>query len=192
MSLRKLGFKKSAFMVEVPAFSKPSITAPQSARDAGKALSTLFQNPAFRRFALPLAAAATAYGTMRGTERISDWRRRRKFDKDKERLFQEMLGKHPDLKEKEDLAAEYFDALSEFSPSVIRSPLAAGAYIKQAIEQHHAAGGPLPQMVRALTEIEKDIVDARDKRRASPLVQLVGQSATETMKQAPTLMGLGF
>jgi hypothetical protein len=35
--------------------------------------------------------------------------------------------------------------------------MSAGSYIKQALQMHHVAQGPLPEMVGRITEIQKNI-----------------------------------
>jgi hypothetical protein len=85
-----------------------------------------------------------------------------KLEATKQPRFDAMLDLHPELKEKEDLAARYFDALWHFSPTLAQEPMSAGAYIKQALQMHHVAQGPLPEMVGRITEVQKNI------RAASP------------------------
>jgi hypothetical protein len=86
-----------------------------------------------------------------------------------EEMFEKVLVDHPELKEtpeKESLARKYFEALHHFSPSMADSPLAAGAYIKQALQMHHVAGGPLPEMVEKATLVQKNLADIHDKSKS--------------------------
>jgi hypothetical protein len=86
-----------------------------------------------------------------------------------EPMFQAVLVDHPELKEteeRENLARKYFEALHHFSPTMAQSPLAAGAYIKQALQMHHVAGGPLPEMVEKATLVQKNQSDIRDKEKS--------------------------
>ena len=84
-----------------------------------------------------------------------------KLDKKKQPKFEEMLLIHPDLRTDKIKAKIYFDALWHFSPSMAKSPLAAGAYIKQALRMHHVAGGPLPESIGQLSQIEKNLAQAQ-------------------------------
>jgi len=96
-----------------------------------------------------------------------------RLDSTKEPLFQQMVKLHPELAEDEETknrAALYFDSLWHFSPAVAQDPLAAGAYIRQALQMHHVAGGPIPDLVKQLTEIQKNIkAGTSDSEYSTPL-----------------------
>jgi hypothetical protein len=96
-----------------------------------------------------------------------------KLDSTKEPLFQQMLKLHPELAEDEQTkgkAALYFDSLWHFSPAVAQDPLAAGAYIRQSLQMHHVAGGPIPDLVKQLTEIQKNVkAGTPDSEYSTPL-----------------------
>lgn len=96
-----------------------------------------------------------------------------KLDSTKEPLFQQMLKLHPELKadqQTQDRAALYFDSLWHFSPSVAQDPLAAGSYIKQALQMHNVAQGPLPDLLKNMTEIQKNIkAGTSDSEYSTPL-----------------------
>ena len=84
-----------------------------------------------------------------------------------------MLDIHPELKENketEERAALYFDSLWHFSPTMAQDPLAAGTYIKQALNMHHVSQGPLPEMVQRVTDIQKNIKQSLPEQEyATPL-----------------------
>ena len=96
-----------------------------------------------------------------------------RLDSSKEPLFAQMIKLHPELAEDEmtkGKAALYFDSLWHFSPSVAQDPLAAGAYIKQALSMHHVAQGPVPDLVKNMTEIQKNIkAGTSDSDYSTPL-----------------------
>lgn len=89
--------------------------------------------------------------------KVIDW----SMDIKKPKLFSEMLTLHPELKEKEDRARVYYEALWHFSPTMAENPLSAGAYIKQALQYDHVAQGPLPASIQELTAIEKNKMQAQ-------------------------------
>jgi hypothetical protein len=98
-----------------------------------------------------------------------------KLDSNMEPMFQKVILEHPELGEdekKQNLARKYFDALYHFSPAMAENPLTAGAYIKQALQMHHVAGGPLPEMVEKATQIQKNLSDARDKDKSEYVTPL--------------------
>jgi len=96
-----------------------------------------------------------------------------KLDSIKAPRFEAMLDIHPELKENketEERAALYFDSLWHFSPTMAQDPLAAGTYIKQALNMHHVSQGPLPEMVQRVTDIQKNIKQSLPEQEyATPL-----------------------
>jgi hypothetical protein len=84
-------------------------------------------------------------------------------DMKKPGLFKQMLSLHPELEDKRERAKLYYEALWHFSPVMAENPLAAGAYIRQALQMDEAAGGPLPQVIDQLTSISKQHADAKRK-----------------------------
>jgi hypothetical protein len=84
---------------------------------------------------------------------LVDW----KDDLRKPHLFKEMLTLHPALSEYDvNTVKTYYEALWHFSPIMAENPLAAGAYIRQALTMHHVAGGPLPNSINEITSIQKN------------------------------------
>ena len=84
---------------------------------------------------------------------IIDW----KDDLKKPKLFKEMMDLHPQLKEYDEmLVKKYYEALWHFSPIMAENPLAAGAYIRQAMSMHHVAGGPLPNSLNEVSSIHRN------------------------------------
>jgi len=80
----------------------------------------------------------------------------------KEPKFQEMLAIHPELKSADrKLVKNYFDTMWHFSPHLAKSPFAAGAYIKQALEMHSALHGPALPTVKEMANIEKEKRDSK-------------------------------
>lgn len=97
------------------------------------------------------------------------------FNAEIEPQFQQVLISHPEFAEtpeKEALARRYFEALHHFSPTMAASPIAAGAYIHQAMEYHHVAGGPLPEMVEKATLVQKNLADIHDKEKSEYVTPL--------------------
>lgn len=96
-----------------------------------------------------------------------------KLESSADPLFQEVLQLHPELKENKALARLYFDALMHFSPAVASNPLTAGAYIRQALAYHEQMGGPLPETVNTLTNIQKSVIDSKSKAGGGPFATLI-------------------
>jgi hypothetical protein len=110
-----------------------------------------------------------------------------KAEASKEPYFKEMLKIHPDLKTKENQAWQYYETLWHFSPVVATNPFTAGAYVKQAILMHDAAGGPLPDMIQRLVDIQQKHVDALSKKRtpSTTAVGGIGNISTGFIPQFP-------
>lgn len=66
---------------------------------------------------------------------------------------------HPELKNfPYDKVLQYFNTLYKFSPALAQDPLAGGAFIRQAIRMDEY-GGPPPDTIKGLADIEKKTVD---------------------------------
>lgn len=102
------------------------------------------------------AAAAIHEGIKALENKYDDY----KLSQEKMPAFKAMLDMHPTLKENESRAKLYFDALWHFDPHYAQEPLSAGAYIRQALNMDHVAGGPLPEMVDKTVQIAKAYNDA--------------------------------
>lgn len=129
---------------------------------------------------LGIAAAGTALGVQKYQEH--------KLEGQKEPLFQQMLQLHPELKENRARAALYFDALWHYSPIVAQNPLSAGAYIRQALQMDSVAGGPLPSMVKELTEIAKSHTQSQQHLPPSPAGRVVAGIMETPSKMIPSFM----
>ena len=69
--------------------------------------------------------------------------------------FKNMLDHRPELKgEDQLLVKKYWDSLIHFAPAIAQDPLAAGAYIKQAI-QYEEVGGPPYSTIKDLVSTQK-------------------------------------
>ena len=108
----------------------------------------------------------------------------------KTELFEEVLKLHPDLLPNKKRALLYFEALIHFSPQVATNPLTAGAYIRQALQYDHVAGGPLPASVNELTQIQKQTVDAKRNNPPSSVLGTIfsglGEGPAKTMPGMPS------
>jgi len=109
----------------------------------------------------------------------------------KEDLFKEMVKLHPDLSDNKDRAKLYFEALLHFSPTVATNPLTAGAYIRQALQYDHVAGGPLPASVNELTQIQKQTAEAKKNAPASALGTVLSGITEAPTKMIPSFMTFG-
>jgi hypothetical protein len=117
-----------------------------------------------QHFTNPMMSYIMGYGVLAGSlmafheavkaieGKVISW----KNDFEKPKLFAKMLILHPELNDKKELVETYYEALWHFSPVMAQNPLAAGAYIKQALQYHHVAGGPLPNSVNELSLIQKN------------------------------------
>lgn len=172
MNIESTPTKLAAFKDEL---TKIAVGGPASIQDflryvgAGLALST----------GLGIASA----GAQMGLSAYNKW----KMDSRKDPLFNEMLQLHPELKEEKSRAALYFDALWHFSPVVAQNPLAAGAYIRQALQMDSVAGGPLPAMVRELTDIGKAHNESKPKT-PGPAHALIAGITSAPEKMVPGVM----
>ena len=84
-----------------------------------------------------------------------------KLQLEKEPSFKNMINMHPGLRNEDQiLVKKYYDSLWHFAPTIAQEPLAAGAYIRQAMQLEDAHGGPTYSMV-------KDLIQAEDKTPTS-------------------------
>lgn len=135
-------------------------------------------------------AAITGLGSLIhfGIQQMEHAWEKHQFNAEIEPQFQKVLESHPELaetEERETLARRYFEALHHFSPSMAASPIAAGAYIHQALEMHHVAGGPLPEMVEKATLLQKNLADIHDKQKSeyvTPLGAVFAQFKPQQLK----------
>lgn len=134
-----------------------------------------------------LALSLGLGGAAAGAQVLYDKYKQNKLDDTKEPLFKDMLRLHPELVEKKERAKLYFDALWHFSPIIAQNPMAAGAYIRQALSMDTVAGGPLPQMVKELSDIQKSHVEARKNAPSAP-----GSHIIEGLLASPTKLMPSF
>lgn len=88
---------------------------------------------------------------------ISYLKERGKAAKSK-KYFEQMLEAHPQLQKVDPVTlARYWSSLYHFSPYLAEDPLAAGAYITQAINRtsNSELGGPPPDTFNILSDIQK-------------------------------------
>jgi hypothetical protein len=91
------------------------------------------------------------------------------LDKQKLPAFKKMLEYHPELKERDPkLVARYFDSVWHFSPHLATDPLAAGSYIRTAMNFHETTGGPPLNTAVDLTSLEKNVGQNRNYQ-ANPI-----------------------
>jgi hypothetical protein len=108
----------------------------------------------------------------------------------KDELFKEVLKLHPDLQNNKQRALLYFGALLHFSPQVAMNPLTAGAYVRQALQYDHVAGGPLPTSINELAQIQKATAQSRKDAPPSMLGTVIS-GITEGPKMMPNMMTFG-
>jgi hypothetical protein len=142
----------------------------------------------FLKYLAMYLGVGTGIGLIGATaHKLTDMYEAHKIEENKKPKFDEMLKLHPELKENQNQAWQYYEALWHFSPSIADNPLAAGAYIKQALQMHDVAGGPLPDLVQRLVDIEQKKRDAENKRRTPSGTATSGFTALPTSFQAPQL-----
>ena len=84
----------------------------------------------------------------------------------KKKLFEKMLEEHPQLQKVDpELLAKYWESLYHFAPYMAEDPLAAGAYLTQAISRTSSSefGGPPPDTFNTLVDIHKKMKDTRGR-----------------------------
>jgi hypothetical protein len=102
--------------------------------------------------------------------KVIDWMN----DTKKPKLFADMMMLHPQLGEYDKKLVEtYYEALWHFSPVMAENPLAAGAYIRQALSMHHVAGGPLPNSINEVAMIQKNWHQGTDDKSESPMTTIM-------------------
>ena len=107
--------------------------------------------------------AAGALGTEMIAEGTIDWWRERRKNRERGPLFEKIIEQHKELKEYPYAKVlQYFDTLFAFSPSLARDPLAAGAFIRQAIRMDEF-GGPGHETIKNLATIEKSQTEIDEK-----------------------------
>tara|TARA_Y100001938_G_scaffold151168_1_gene246802 strand:- start:7604 stop:8422 length:819 start_codon:yes stop_codon:yes gene_type:complete len=91
--------------------------------------------------------------------------------------YKKMLEAHPSLmKEDPEVVAKYWDSLYHFAPQMGQDPLAAGAYIRQSIDRGlEDVGGPSPDMVKNLTDIDGSLTRTKAARKPGNKIVDVGQ-----------------
>jgi hypothetical protein len=138
---------------------------------------------------LTTGAAVMAGGIHAITNAIEE----HKTEGEKEPAFKSMLRQHPDLKEQENLAWMYFESLYHFSPIIATDPLTAGAYIRSAIRMHDTSGGPLPDVVQRLVDVQQKHRDALQKTE-TPWSTVSGGFKGQSPLKMPGMndMGLGI
>ena len=104
-----------------------------------------------------------------------------KVESEKKPNFNKMLAMHPDLRENQNQAWQYYESLYHFSPVIATDPLTAGAYVRQAIRMHDTAGGPLTDVVQRLVDIQQKHRDS-EKKFMSPV-----QTAASGLMGLPTV-----
>lgn len=112
--------------------------------------------------AATMGLGALVYEAIRGAEKVYQ---NFKLDSMKEPKFDEMAKLHPELVADKDIkkrAMLYYDSLWNYAPTIAQDPLAAGAYIKRALEMHNVAQGPLPELIQYYSGIQKDVNQAKD------------------------------
>lgn len=109
----------------------------------------------------------------------------------KDEMFKEVLRLHPDLSSQKDRAKLYFEALLHFSPVVAKNPLTAGAYVKQALQYDHVAGGPLPASINELANIQKSTADAKKNAPKSTLGTVMSGIGEAPAKTLPGFLSYG-
>jgi len=86
------------------------------------------------------------------------------LDRKKEPAFNKMLEYHPQLKSEDlELVKRYFESMWHFSPHMAQDPLAAGSYIRTAMNFHGAYGGPAPNLAADLVDLQKNYTERRVK-----------------------------
>lgn len=109
---------------------------------------------------------AGALGLELVAEGSVEWLKQRNIAKAKDPAFQKVLEVHPELKDYPfDKVMLYWDHLYKFTPSLAADPLAAGAYIRQSLEQFDTIGGPPHDTVKNLVSIEGEMEDVKGGRR---------------------------
>ena len=107
------------------------------------------------------AGVLALHAAKAGVEAIEDAIYARKFSK----KFEEMMAARPELRnENQDLVKKYWNTLIHFAPAIAEDPLAAGAFIKQAI-QYEEVGGPPYQAIETLAKTQEHFYKARPERR---------------------------
>jgi hypothetical protein len=107
--------------------------------------------------ALSVGMGLTTAGIKAGVGAIDEWQ----LERDTPEMFKKVLEMHPELKEDKELALKYFKSLIHYSPHIAKDPLSAGSYIRAAIQMNPVYGGPLPEVLSTLTNIQKQHGDAK-------------------------------
>ena len=174
----------------------PESTLIKMAACKDELVKTSFMSPGIKNFLTYLAAgmgltagaAMMAGGIHAATNAIES----HKAEDEKEPAFKSMLRQHPDLKEQENLAWMYFESLHHFSPIIATDPLTAGAYIRSAIRMHDTSGGPLPDVVQRLVDVQQKHHDSIQKVN-TPWSTVAGGFRGDSLLKMPGMndMGLG-
>ena len=110
------------------------------------------------------------------------------LESQKDDMFREVVKLHPELSSNKERAKLYFEALVHFSPVIAKNPLTAGAYVKQALQYDHVAGGPLPSSVNELAMIQKSHSEAKKNAPKSTFGTMMSGFGEAPIKMVPSFM----
>jgi len=103
-----------------------------------------------------IGAVGIIYGLTEATESIVQYLKERRAEVKSKEYYTKMLEAHPQLQKQDPKkVALYWESLQHFSPIVAQDPLTAGAYISQSLQRQYEFGGPPPDTIGTLTQIQK-------------------------------------
>lgn len=154
--------KTAAFKVELEKLFKEGLEKTSAGMGLGSILLlSALAAPAF---------AASNYMVGKGVDMAQSYGRIQREDQS----FKTMLEYRPELASQDQLLVKkYFDSLLHFAPAIAQDPLAAGAYVKQAIE-YEAVGGPPYSTIQSLVNTQQSF------RQAQPMKAItLGESIAD-------------
>lgn len=131
----------------------------------------------FKNIGYGLAVGTALVGATRLVDEIIDYLKEMRVQSKSKDYYQKMLDEHPELKKQDPkLVAKYWASLYHYAPYIAQEPLTAGAYIRQSLDRAYAYGGPGPDVVSTLANVNKSMNDVRGKK-----TQSYGRRLSETL-----------
>ena len=118
-----------------------------------------------------------ALGTaFQGVDELITYFKRRNIKAKSKEYYQKMIDSNPQLKDfSVEEIGKYWESLYHFAPHMAQDPLAAGAFITQALRRLSTSelGGPPPDTFATLTDIQKKFKEGRPEDKANKFTQAV-------------------
>lgn len=119
-----------------------------------------------KNLAVPLSVGVGVFVIGKFIDEMFDYFKEMNIKGKSKTYFQKMMEATPELQQEDPATvAKYWASLYHFSPFTAQDPLAAGAYIRQSIARGDTFGGPPIDTYKTLSEVSKNINDAKSRTK---------------------------